>query len=205
MHLVWQMGVLQSTITGKKNRILGSQQHPYIALLRGINVGGHSVIKMADLRELFKSFGLSDVSTHIQSGNVLFTSNESNRDTLSTNLERNLESALGYPIRIFLFTADELRNASSKNPFEPERNEHEQLCHILFLSEVPDMDHIESLMAMQGEEYRFHVEGQVLYYAYPRSAAGHRRNINFENVLGVAGTSRSWKVVRKLIELASKL
>ncbi len=184
---------------------MGSQLYPYIALLRGINVGGHSVIKMADLRELFKSFGLSDVSTYIQSGNVLFTSNESNRDTLSANLEDNLESALGYPIKIFLYTTAELQVASSKNPFEPERHEHEQLCHLLFLSGKPDTDHIESLLALQGEEYRFHVEGQVLYYAYPRSAAGHRRNINFEKVLGVTGTSRSWKVVKNLIELADRV
>ena len=184
---------------------MGSQQHSYIALLRGINVGGHSVIKMADLREFFKSFGLSEVSTYIQSGNVLFTSNESNRDVLSTNLEHNLESALGYPIRIFLYTTAELRDASSKNPFEPEHHDHEQLCHLLFLSEKPDSDHIESLMALQGEEYRFRVENQVLYYAYARSAAGHRRNINFEKILGVTGTSRSWKVVKKLIELAEKL
>ena len=72
----------------------------------------------------------------------------------------------------------------------------------MFLSDEPDAERIKALMALQGDEYRFHVRRRVLYYSYPRTVAGHRRSINFEKVLGVAGTARTWKVVNTLIEMA---
>jgi len=58
-------------------------------------------------------------------------------------------------------------------------------------------------LALQGVDYRFHVHGKVLYYAYPRQYEGRRRTFDFERVLGVSGTSRNWKVVDKLVELSS--
>jgi len=73
----------------------------------------------------------------------------------------------------------------------------------MFLSAAPAAARCRALMAVQGEEYRFHIEGKVLYYAYSRKFAGNRRTIDFEKILGVSGTSRSWKVVDKLIEIAA--
>ncbi len=73
----------------------------------------------------------------------------------------------------------------------------------MFLSGEPDAAHSAALMALEGDEYSCSIHGKVLYYAYSREAAGPgRRTINFEKVLGVTGTARTWKVVNKLIELS---
>ena len=175
-----------------------------VALLRGANVGGSSVIKMADLRAAFESLGFADVVTYIQSGNVVFKSTEQDRERLSAEIETRLRTSFGYRGgAIFLFSADELAEAAAHNPFEPARLEHEQYCHLMFLSAKPDADRQRALLALQGKEYRFAFDDRVLYYAYPREFAGRRRGIDLEKVLGVIGTGRTWKVVDQLIRLAS--
>jgi uncharacterized protein (DUF1697 family) len=174
-----------------------------VALLRGANVGGSSVIKMADLRAAFESLGFTDVVTYIQSGNVVFSSTRLDRKRLSADIEARLAAELGYRGgAVFLFTAEDLAKAAANNPFEPARLEREQLCHLMFLSAEPDLDRQRALLALQGKAYRFAFHESVLYYAYPREFAGKRRGIDFEKVLGVVGTGRTWKVVDQLIRLA---
>jgi uncharacterized protein (DUF1697 family) len=173
----------------------------YFALLRGINVGGHGVIKMADLRALFESLGGHDVSTYIQSGNVLFTDHGADRKRLARRLEAGVSEVIGRPVSIFLLSRRELEEAAAHNPFDPAGRADTQQCHLVFLSDEPDAEHRSALMAAQGEEYRFHVWKKVVYQAYDRSLAGHRRNLDLERILDVGGTARTWRVVDKLIEL----
>ncbi len=175
----------------------------YVALLRAVNVGGHAVIRMAELRRVFESLGMRDVATHIQSGNVLFTSDETDAERLASRLEKGLGRSLGRAVSLFVLSPRQLRDAGAHNPFDPERLDDEQRCHLMFLSGAPDAAHREALMALQRDDYRFHVRGRVLYYVYPRSTEGRRRTINFEKVLGVTGTARTWKVVDELIRLSS--
>jgi uncharacterized protein (DUF1697 family) len=177
-------------------------QQRYVALLRAINVGGTSITKMADLRAQFESLGLKDVTTYIQTGNVLFTASEDDSEALARRIERHLESALGYRGRVFVLTPQQLTHAAANNPFDPKGRDHEQRCHLMFMDREPDEAHRLALMARQGEEYRFAIRGKVLYYAYSRASEGRRRGIDFEGVLGVTGTARTWNVVEKLIELA---
>jgi uncharacterized protein (DUF1697 family) len=117
-------------------------------------------------------------------------------------LEKQLASSTGKEIKVFVLTPAELKRAADNNPFEPERHDEEQRCHLMFLSTEPDAVRREALMELEGEEYRFHIEDKVLYYAYSRKYDGRRRTIDFERVLGVAGTARTWKVVDRLIELS---
>jgi uncharacterized protein (DUF1697 family) len=174
-----------------------------VALLRAINVGGHGVIKMDALRALFTSFGLADVATYIQSGNVLFTSGETDRDGLARDLEGRLAAALGYDVGVFVLGNAELRAAAAANPFDPERRQHERRCHLMFLSAEPDEARVAALLAQQDEQYRFAVHRRVLYYTYPRVLEGKPRNLRLEKVLGVTGTARAWNVVEKLVELTA--
>ena len=177
-----------------------NQSHRYVALLRAINVAGNTM-KMADLRVAFESFGVTDVSTHIQTGNVLFRSQEGDAGHLKRGLEEHLEAALAYQGMVFVLTREELAAAAANNPFEPERLQQDQRCHLTFLSAEPDPVRCRALMALQGEAARFAVRGKVLYYAYPRTFQGWRRTVDFEKALGVVGTARTWTVVAKLIEL----
>jgi uncharacterized protein (DUF1697 family) len=173
----------------------------YVALLRAVNVGGHSVVKMAPLRALLESSGFTDVASYIQSGNILFTAHETDPERLARRLEKKIASAFGSATAVFVLSPAQLKAAAARNPFDPERLDKQQLCHLMFLSRQPDPAHRAALMARQGRDYRFRISGKVLYYAHPRRVAGHRRTVNFERVLGVTGTARSWKVVKKLIEL----
>jgi uncharacterized protein (DUF1697 family) len=157
---------------------------------------------MAEVRKLFESLGLTEVVTYIQTGNVVFSTRETDRDRLARQLEEQLASAIGKQVKVFVLEPAELAAAAAHNPFDPERRDHEQLCHLMFLSAAPDAERRQALMARQGDEYRFHVHDKVLYYVYDREHAGNRRTIDFEKVLGVSGTARTWKVVAKLIELA---
>jgi uncharacterized protein (DUF1697 family) len=172
----------------------------YVALLRAVNVGG-SFVKMADLRARCEAAGLADVSTYIQSGNLLLSSAERDPARLARRIEAALEPALRRPTTVFLRTRAQLAKAAAANPFEPRRLEAEQRCHLMFLSRAPAPPRRAALLALAGEDYRFAVRGPVLYYAYSRAFDGRRRAIDFEKVLGVTGTARTWKVVDKLVEL----
>jgi len=176
----------------------GMRRYRYLALIRAINVGGNSVVKMADLRHALEGTDFTDVTTYIQTGNVIFGSSDTDSGRLARKMEKRLEASLGFKSTVFVLSLDELRTAAARNPFAGSDERHE-VCHLMFLSGTPDPERRRMLMGMQGEEYAFHVDGPVLYYAYPKASAGRRRNIDFEKVLGVRGTSRSRKVVDTLI------
>jgi uncharacterized protein (DUF1697 family) len=171
----------------------------YLALIRAVNVGGKSLVRMSDLRKRFESLGFKDAVTYIQSGNVVFSSTDTDRNRISRRIEAELSGLTGRPAKIFLLTLEELKKEAAGNPFEPERLDKEQRCQLMFLSASPTAARRKALMGMQGEEYRFSFKGRVLYFAYSRKYDGIRRMIDFEKVLGVSGTARSWKVVDKLI------
>ena len=183
---------------------MAGRSRRYVALLRAINVGGRSVIRMADLRDLVESFGVEEVSTYIQTGNVLFSSERADARGLARDLGRHLGDALGREVTVFVLTPRELGAAAAANPFGPERMEGEWRSHVVFLSGSPTAAARRALMDVEGEDYRFAVRGRVLYYAYPREYEGRRRRaVDFERILGVAGTARNAGVVGKLVELAA--
>jgi uncharacterized protein (DUF1697 family) len=107
-------------------------QYRYVALLRGINVRGHNLIKMADLRNLFESFGLTDVFTYIQTGNVLFLTNDANSEVLAQKLEKMLASTIGHKTTVFVLSPALLGKVAAHTPFNPERPDEEQRCHLMF-------------------------------------------------------------------------
>ena len=122
----------------------------YVALIRALNVGGTSVIKMTDLKKMFESFGLDGVSTYIQSGNVIFQSGEKNQEKLKEKLEKGIKEAWGKDLKVFVFTSRQLQKAADHNPFEPSKHEKEQICHLMFLSGKPDSAHQKALLDQQG-------------------------------------------------------
>lgn len=182
---------------------MSNPKQRYIALIRGINVGGNSIIKMADLQKLFQSIGLTDALTYIQSGNVIFSAGDTNRDKLVTQIEQKLAPSVGSRAKVFVLTRAELQQAVANRPFVPQDQDKDLRRHLMFLSAEPDEPHRKALLALQGEEYQFHFHDKVFYFAYPGKFAGKRRNIDFEKVLGATGTTRSLNVVNKLIELSS--
>ena len=117
------------------NRGKSSVKNKYVALLRAINVGGNAVIKMADLTKRVESLGLTDVSTYIQTGNVIFTSGESDSKVLEALLEKGIRDKFKYDVKVFVLTLSQLKKAAANNPFDPQSLAEKQICHVMFLSE----------------------------------------------------------------------
>ena len=172
----------------------------WIALLRAVNVGGGSTIRMSELRSMFTSAGFAEVKTYMQSGNVIFTTTEPGQQQLTHRIERALQAAFGYRVAVLVLSPAQLRQAAARNPFKP--TDPGQACHLMFLSHEPGQKQRQALMAARGDDYHVAVRGKVLYYTFPRRLQGRRRTVNFEEILGVTGTSRTCTVVAKLIELA---
>ena len=119
----------------------------YVAFLRAINVGGHAIIKMADLKKRFESAGLENVQTYIQSGNVIFESDE-NAEAVAKQIERQLEKAAEYKIEVFVRTMREVQAIAEKSPFKPEGDE---TVFVAFLHKKPDKKSQQALLALKSE------------------------------------------------------
>lgn len=113
----------------------GKEGIRYVAFLRGINVGGHRLIKMTELARIFSEMGLADVRTVIASGNVLFASDEPDEGLLATTIERALEEALGYEVDVMLRSIERLQNLVKRDPFV--KKDAEVHAYVTFLKNAP--------------------------------------------------------------------
>ncbi|MFZ3591122.1 DUF1697 domain-containing protein [Bacillus sp. DJP31] len=177
----------------------------YMALLRGINVGGKNIIKMAELRSSFESLGLNRVQTYIQSGNVLFESNELEQ-ALRKLIEHKIEENFGFPVTVVLRTASELEWIAENCPFSEEAitkaegtSEGESL-YVALLLEVPTEEGIERLGAYKTENEEFHIEDREIYLLF-RKSIRKSKLANQLQKLGVPVTIRNWKTINKLITM----
>lgn len=115
------------------------QKITYIALLRGINVGGHNV-KMEVLRNLFSELGYDNVRSYIQSGNIFFDSTEIDKVLLRKKIEKHLNTSLGFTVSVSLRTIEELENILKQDPFKKVTLTPETRFSVLFLAEPSDID-----------------------------------------------------------------
>lgn len=174
----------------------------YIAFLRGINVGGHKLIKMAELKQMFESLGLNKVQTYIQSGNVLFESTEE-PESLRLRIEREIEAVFGFDVPVVLRTVAELEQILNKCPFEVDSLPEKERPYIALLSQPPSTEGIEQLQAypIQLDEYR--IFNQEIYILYRQSAHKSKLTNNLlEKKLGVTATTRNWQTMSKLLTMA---
>ncbi len=176
--------------------------HTYIALLRAINVGGTSVVKMGDVRARLEDLGLGDVRTHLQTGNVVFTTGRSQRERLRDDIAKAVAELVPSGPTVFLLTPAELRRAAEANPFAGSLDGTDLQCVLLFLDGTPTAGARRKLAAQEDDTYAIAVRGSVVYYTYSKATAGRRRTIDFEGILGRRGTARTHRVVAKLIEIA---
>jgi uncharacterized protein (DUF1697 family) len=171
----------------------------YVALLRGINVGRHRRISMGDLRGVFEELGLDDVSTYLLSGNVLFASGLP-AARLTARLERAIAEELAPGVSILLRTKRELAKVAAANPF----GSHDvSTLHVTFLEKRPSAARARTLDPELGAPDEFRLLGKEIYLRYPHGYGRSKlTNAYFEKQLGVAATTRNWKTVTALAELA---
>ena len=169
----------------------------YIAFLRAINVGGTTIIKMADLKKMFESFGLENVHTYIQTGNVIFDSPETSASRLEERIGPQLAKASGKPIRIFVRTMREIAALLKNCPFEPGEGES---VHVVILDKKPGKKNIDALMAQQSKADEFAVKGKAAFNLRRDRDASIFSNNFIEKVLGVRATTRNLTTIKKLAE-----
>lgn len=177
----------------------------YIALLRGINVSGQKIIKMEALRKSLEVLDLADVSTYIQSGNILFRSALNDARPLEELLHDHIEKQFGFGVSVIVVTPDDLRAVIAQNPFEGEQIEEPQ-PYVSFLSDEPSEQNLEALQAMDFQQDRFISIDKTLYIHYADGAGKTKlSNAVIERKLKLTSTARNWKTVKKLLELAEAM
>jgi uncharacterized protein (DUF1697 family) len=172
----------------------------YVAMLRGINVGGKNKIKMSDLQALFVGLGHAVVTTYIQSGNVVFTSGAKSAAAVTAAIEQRIVREFGSEVSIVLRTKAELAKVIAGNPFAVGDL---AKVHVTFLAQKPEAPLVRALAEHRSPPDEFRVVGREVYLRCPNGYGKTKLNNTFwERKLKVAATTRNWNTVTKLIELA---
>jgi uncharacterized protein (DUF1697 family) len=174
-------------------------------MLRGVNVGGSSMVSMEGLKQLYESLGLSDVRTLLNSGNVLFRSNLKDRGRLAKRLAQEVERRFERQVEILLRTVPELEMLVERGPALTERQEPSKLL-VMFLTGVPDKKAQAALLKAHRGPELVEIRGPEIYLYYPDGVGRSKlTNAFIEAQLGLAGTARNWNTIRKLIEAGAAL
>lgn len=172
----------------------------FAAFLRGVNVGGHHIVKMEDVRRIFASMGFENVKTYIQSGNAIFETAEKNVDSLTEKIERKLFDAVGFEVKTMLRTISELEAAAAHNPFSESEN---VKVYITFLSAQPDAETARAVASLGNELESFRVRNRELYSSLDKRVKKSLFTNNFTvRYLNVSGTTRNLRTVDKMILLS---
>lgn len=177
----------------------------YLALLRGINVGGNNIIRMADLKACFETMGLFEVETYIQSGNVVFKSDFQDKATLNYEIEKVLSDRFNYKSKVVLLTRQHLEEVIKNAPKEFGTMPNEHRYDVIFLKEPLTAEE-----AMKGVRIREGIDNayagnEVLYFSRLISKAG-QSYLNKIILLPIYQnmTIRNWNTTTKLANLMSK-
>jgi uncharacterized protein (DUF1697 family) len=173
-----------------------------IALLRGINVGGHNKLPMRDLKAILAEIGLVNVQTYIQSGNVVCQTNRTDLLVLSEEISAAIGESHSFVPRILLLGLADLATAVAQNPFPATDDQHKTL-HFYFLESTPSNIDLAGLEAIKTKTEQFALIDTVFYLYAPEGIGRSRLAAKVEKALGVATTSRNWRTVSKMMEMGT--
>ncbi|HVS24162.1 MAG TPA: DUF1697 domain-containing protein [Gammaproteobacteria bacterium] len=176
----------------------------YVSMLRGVNVGGHGRIKMAALKKAYLAIGLGDVQTLLQSGNVVFTSQSSDRDALAKRIAQEIERRFDFKTDVLIRTLAEVRMLIERGP-KTARADPSKLL-VMFLSRVPDARAQAALLKEYKGPEMIEIRGPEVYLYYPNGVGRSKLTTAFlEGKLDAAGTARNWNTLKKLVEVGAAL
>ena len=191
----------------KRDRVAASRDGgaatTWIALLRGVNVGGHKQVAMGDLRALLAGLGFSQPRSLLQSGNLVFGCDARSGADLERLLEAEIGRRLGLQIDLFVRSAEEWRAIVKRNPFTREASSDPGHLLVLCLKDAPGRDAVTALRAAITGSETVSADGRQAYFVYPDGAGRSRlTNALIERKLATRGTARNWNTVLKLAALA---
>ena len=190
----------------RRRDILGHDMAVIISMLRGINVGGHNKIKMDALRALYESLKLQDAQTHVQSGNVIFRSDERDIARLTKRIEEGIERKFGFRPSVILRTVAEMKDVIARNPFAKRRGIEPGKLLVSFLASDPGEEGREKVRQMKCDPEEMRIEGREIYIYFPNGAGRSKLPwAGLGKMLKTQGTGRNWNSVTKMLEMAEKL
>jgi uncharacterized protein (DUF1697 family) len=178
----------------------------YIALLRGINVSGKKKIKMADLRSHLEELNFQNIKTYIQSGNILFKSDETDQSVLEQQIKDKIEEKYGFDVPVMVKLATDFQHVIDNNPFAKDETNDIKCMHITFLGSLPTQEQVDHLATYSYPSEEYVLENKDIYFYAPNGYGRAKMNNNFfEKKLKVRATTRNWKTVNKLFLMVNEL
>lgn len=174
----------------------------YIALFRGINVGGNNKLPMKELVAVLEGLGLSHIKTYIQSGNVVFQGNVSNTIQLAAKISTAIRKHHGFEPKVLLLDAVKLEKIIKDYPF-PEAEVAGNTLHFNFLAEIPPKPDLAGIEKIRSAGEQCELKGDMFYLHAPDGIGRSKLAANMEKLLGVPMTGRNWNTVSKLREMAA--
>ena len=176
----------------------------YVALLRGINVGGNNKLPMKDLVAIFERAGCARVRSYIQSGNIVLEAEAEVAVGLAARVSAEIERRFRMRVPVMLRTARELRAVARKNPLLEAGASVESL-HVIFLAEGPGKSRAATLDPDRSPPDTFVVKGREIYLSCPNGVGRSKlTNAWFDAKLGTVSTGRNWRTVLKLVEMCDE-
>jgi uncharacterized protein (DUF1697 family) len=176
----------------------------FVALLRGINVGGKNALPMRELVALVEKSGGRQVETYIQSGNVAFAATAAHAKGMASAITRGIAVRYGYGVPVVVRSAAELANVLASNPYASSKKVDPKSLHVAFLAERPKAEAIASLDPMRSPPDAFHVIDREIYLRCPNGLGRSKlTNAYFDRTLGTVSTLRNWATVQRLAEMCA--
>ena len=174
----------------------------FVSLFRGINVGGHQAVRMDALKELHESLGLQEVQTYIQSGNVVFTSDEADVTQIQKDIEDGFAQKFGFRVNVMVRTADEFNVIIENNPFQNQPMKESKWVVAMFLVTHPISTALEDIQKTYTGPEELYIMGQEVYIYYPEGIGRSKLTNTFlEKKLKTMGTARNWNTVLRLQQM----
>jgi uncharacterized protein (DUF1697 family) len=174
----------------------------YVSLFRAINVGGNAKVGMAGLKEMHEALGFKKVVTLLQTGNVVFESDEIEPAQLEKQIAQEFERKFGFATEVMVRTATELKELVKHNPFVNQPEKETKWVLVLFLSASPDQAAQQALFSSYTGPEEMFITGKEMFIYYPDGMGRSKlTNILIERKLKVTGTGRNWNTVTKLLNM----
>jgi len=178
----------------------------YVAMLRGINVGPGKIVKMERLRASFEALGFDGVRTYVQSGNVIFESEQKSPTELSDKIEEKIQHTFGFRVPVLVKTSKEMAQIVSDNPLVKEKGIDHSKLHVTFLSDAPPKTAVKVLEPLATGRERFRILNREIYLYCPDGYGNTKLSNNaIEKKLSVVATTRNWRTVNTLVEMCRSL
>ena len=175
----------------------------FIAMLRGINVSGHKIMKMERLRAAFEGLGFGNVQTYVHSGNVVFEAKAAAPTGIATTLVHRIERDFGFSVPVTVVTGQEMGRIFRENPFVKEAGVDLSKLHVTFLADTPAAAGLAKMGALPAGPDRFHWRSRCVYLHCPQGYGNTKLSNNaIERALSVGATTRNWKTVTTLHQMA---